>query len=201
MRISYAAFLCLCLLGAAMAAARPAHADGTVVRASDCPGYIFVSSMTGYSVLRGDAPDVKDGDILQGSVDQVGQPGLIDQRTGLSVFAHVEEPHLSRSELDQRIAIRCRARLGATQVSGYVSRTNGCGSRIFVETPEGYAILDRIAGGEVADGDTLTGNFDRPGRITVRDSQSDTSLIVFVEDLWLSRSAVDRKITQSCQSR
>ena len=68
-----------------------------------------------------------------------------------------------------------------------------------MNTPQGYAVLERIAGGVVADGDTLTGNFNRPGRATVQDRQSNSSLVVFVEDLWLSKSATERKMTASCR--
>jgi len=60
-------------------------------------------------------------------------------------------------------------------------------------------VLERIAGGVVADGDTLTGNFNIPGRTTVEDKQSASSSVVFVEDLWLSKSAVQRKRRASCR--
>jgi len=80
-----------------------------------------------------------------------------------------------------------------------VSRTAGCGNKIFVNTPQGYAVMERISGGVVADGDTLVGNFDRPGRATMKDRQSGSSLVVFVEDVYLSKSAAERRMTASCQ--
>ena len=44
--------------------------------------------------------------------------------------------------------------------------------------------MERISGGVVADGDTLVGNFTRPGRATMQDRQSGSSLVVFVEDVF-----------------
>ena len=191
--------MCLVADRAVTAAPVPARGDGTVLRASGCGDYLFVSTANAFSVLRGNTQGVKDGDMLQGNVEQIGQSVLFDQTAGRSVFAQVSELHLTQPEITQRIAVRCRASLGATVTSGNVSRANGCDSKIFVNTPQGYAVLERISGGVVGDGDTLSGNFNRPGRITVRDQQSDSTLTVFVDDLWLSASAVQRKIAQSCQ--
>jgi hypothetical protein len=177
-----------------------ARADGTVYRASGCGDYIFVSSTGGYSVLvSSGSPGVKDGDTLTGNVERIGQASLFDPTAGLSVFAHVADRRLTLSEVTTRIAIRCRSPQAATLTSGYVSRANNCGSKIFINTPQGYAVLDRLSGGVVADGDTLTGNFNKPGRAMVRDQQSNTELIVFVEDLWLSKSAAERKMTANCR--
>lgn len=191
----------LLLIALALVAAAPARADGTVYRASGCGDYLFVSTPSGYSVLQGDVQGVRDGDVLHGDVERIGQPALFDETAGHAVFARVAELHLTQSEVVQRIAIRCRPSLGESNVSGYVARASGCGSKIFVVTPQGYAVFERIAGGVVADGDTLTGNFNRPGRVTVQDTQSNSTLIVFVEDLWLPASAADRKMRQSCRSR
>lgn len=182
--------------------AAPAHADGTVFRASGCGEYIFVSSASGFSVLRTDGgAGVKDGDQLRGDVEQIGRPTLFDQNLGRTVLAQVAERRLSQAEINQRIAVRCRSPLGDRPVSGYVARAADCGNKIFVNTPQGYAVLARISGGVVADGDTLTGNFSRPGRTTVQDRQSNSTLVVFVEDLWLSRSAAERKMSASCRRR
>jgi hypothetical protein len=60
-------------------------------------------------------------------------------------------------------------------------------------------VLDRIAGGIVAEGDTLTGNFNRAGRATVNDKQTGGSLTVFIDDFRLSKSAARRKIEASCR--
>jgi hypothetical protein len=178
----------------------PARADGTVLRASGCGEYIFVSTVSGYSVLRADSGNgVKDGDRLTGEVERIGSPLLFDATAGRTVFAQVAELHLNQAEVNQRIAVRCRSPLGETITSGYVSRVNGCGSWIFVNTPQGYAVLERISGGVVAEGDTLTGNYNRPGRATVQDKQSGSTLTVFVSDLWLSKSAVERKMTADCR--
>jgi len=185
---------------AAMLMAAPARADGTVYRAQDCGDYIFVSLGTSYSILQSlGASGVKEGDALQGDVEHIGHPVLFDTTAGRSVFAQVTDHNLSRAEVTQRIAARCRAATGEASVDGYVTRATGCGSRIFVNTPQGYAVLARLAGGVVADGDTLIGPINHPGRITVIDRQSGLTLVVFVEDLWLSKSAAGRKMTQSCR--
>lgn len=190
----------LILLAAALLGAAPAHADGSVYRASGCGDYVFVSSQSGFSVLRTDAgAGVKDGDHLTGNVDQIGELSLFDTTSGRSVFARVAELHLTRAEIAQRVAVRCRAPLGETHTAGYVARAAGCGSWVFVNTPQGYAVLQQISGGEVADGDTLTGNFNRPGQATVEDRQSASSIVVYVEDIWLSKSAVERKMTADCR--
>lgn len=190
----------LILMVAALLFAAPARSDGTVYRASGCGEYIFVSTASGFSVLHSnDGVGVKDGDNLRGDVERIGHPTLFDQNLGRSVFAQVAELRLSQAEVNQRIAIRCRSPLGDRPASGYVSRAADCGTKIFVSTPQGFAVLERISGGVVADGDTLTGNFNRPGRTTVQDRQSGASLVVFIEDLWLSKSAAERKMAVSCR--
>lgn len=192
--------LCPLLLALLMVGAAPARADGTVLRASGCGEYIFVSTVSGYSVLRADSGSgVKDGDRLTGEVERIGSPLLFDATAGRSVFAQVAELHLNQVEVTQRISIRCRSPLGETLASGYVARVNGCGSWIFINTPQGYAVLERISGGVVAEGDTITGNYNRPGRATVQDKQSASTLTVFVSDLWLSKSAAERKMTAVCR--
>jgi hypothetical protein len=191
---------CALLLLLPLIGAGPAHADGTVYRASGCGDRIYVATRAGYSVLLTDgASGVKDGDALRGDVETIGHPILFDTSAERSVFGEVAERQLTLSDVTRRVAAHCRSPLGETIASGYVSRAAGCGSRIFINTPQGYAVLERIAGGIVADGDTLVGNFNRPGQATVEDRQSGTSLVVFVEDLWLPRSAAERKIAASCR--
>jgi hypothetical protein len=176
----------------------PARADGTVYRVAGCTEYIFVNTQSGYSVLRGSTSGIKDGDVLTGNVERIGQAVLFDQTAGRSVFAQISELRLSLPEITQRTATRCRSPLGAALISGFVSRANNCGNNIFVNTPQGYAMLERITGGIVADGDRLTGDFNKPGRATVKDEQSNATLVVFVNDLWLSKSAAERKMTAAC---
>jgi hypothetical protein len=191
---------CALLLLAVLGCAASARADGTVYRAQGCGDLVFVSSSTGFSVLQTDAGQgIKDGDELRGNVEQIGHPVLFDQTLGRSVFGLVTERHLTRSEVTQRIDARCRSRMGDIARSGYVSRAAGCGSKIFVNTPQGYAVLDRISGGVVADGDTLVGDFTRPGRATLQDRQSGSTIVAFVEDVYLSKSAVERRMTANCQ--
>ncbi len=190
----------LILIALPLLFATAARADGTVYRASGCGDYVFVSTLSGFSVLLTDrGGGIKDGDKLQGEVERIGHPLLFDTTAGRTVFAQVAELHLTNAEVRQRVAARCRAPLAETFTTGYVSRASGCGSKIFVNTPQGYAVLERIAGGVVVDGDTLAGNFNRPGRATVEDRQSGSSLVIFVEDLWLSKSAVERRMTASCR--
>lgn len=189
---------------AALMAAAAARADGTVFRAQGCGDYIFVSSASNsagnYSILLSSgASGVKDGDELRGDIEHIGHPILFDNTSGRSLFAQVAEHNLTRAEVTQRIAARCRSPTGEVIVQGYVSRATGCGSKIFVNTPKGYAVLERLSGGGVADGDTLTGPFDHPGRVTIEDRQSGATLMVFVDDVWLSKSAVGRKMTASCR--
>jgi hypothetical protein len=192
--------MCALLLFGGLAGAVPARADGTVYRAQGCGDMIFVSSSNGFSVLQTDAGQgIKDGDELRGNVEQIGHPTLFDQTLGRSVFALVAERHLSRAEVTTRINARCRSASGDVTRSGYVLRTAGCGNKIFLNTPQGYAVMERISGGVVADGDTLVGNFTQPGRATVQDRQSGSSLVVFVEDVYLSKSVAERRMTASCR--
>ncbi|HEX3861517.1 MAG TPA: hypothetical protein VHY35_07475 [Stellaceae bacterium] len=191
---------CVLIVFAALCVTVPARADGTIYRASGCGDYLYVSTATGYSELvSSGTTGIKDGDTVTGNVERIGQPVLFDQTAGRSLFARVAEQHLTLAEVTQRIAIRCRSPLGDALTSGYVSRAEGCGNKVFVNTAQGYAVLEQIAGGTIADGDTLTGNFNKPGRATVTDQQSATTLVVFVEDLWLSKSAAERKMNASCR--
>jgi hypothetical protein len=177
-----------------------AHADATVYRASGCGEYLFVTSETGYSVLvTNGGSGIKEGDVLVGDVERLSQGVLFDRTAGVTVFARVDDRRLNESEIAPRIAVRCKSPLGHTLISGDVDRTSGCGSKIFVNTPQGYAILERLSGGIVADGDTVEGDFNRPGRATIEDRQSGSSLTVFVDDLWLSKAAAQRAITASCR--
>ena len=185
---------------AAMLMAAAARADGTVYRAQGCGDYIFVSSASGYSILVSSAASgVKDGDELRGDVDHIGHPILFDTTAERSVFAQVSERDLTRAEVAQRIAARCRSPSGEDVINGYVSRATGCGTKIFVNTPKGYVVLEELSGGIVADGDTLVGPFDHPGRVTVEDRQSGARLVVFVDEVWLSKSAASRRMTASCR--
>jgi hypothetical protein len=59
-------------------------------------------------------------------------------------------------------------------------------------------VLERLAGGLVYVGDTLTGDFSRAGRATVKDHQTGADLVVFVDDFQLPKSAAQRKIIASC---
>jgi hypothetical protein len=184
---------------AALPAAAPAYADGTVLRAKGCGDKVFVATENGYSVLVASERDAaNDGATLLGTTDQLGFSSFYLPQSGRRFSASVDERGLTKSEVTARIAASCRSAAGNRLISGQVERASGCGNKIFVNTAEGYAVLERLAGGVVANGDTLTGDFSRSGRTTVRNNQSNSDLVVFVYDFQLSKSAAERKIAQSC---
>ena len=185
---------------AALAIAAPARADGTVTRASGCGDKIYATSTNGFAVLVATGPgSVKDGDELRGDLDKIGHVMLYDRTSGRTVSANVEERGLDKGQISQRIATGCRAPLTASFATGRVERSEGCGNKIFVDTPSGFAVLERIAGGIVNRGNTLAGDFNRAGRATVQNRDAGGTLTVFVEDFRLSRSAAQRKIDASCR--
>lgn len=193
------ALLFLAVLLMAATAAAQARADGTVVRATGCGGKIFVSSLSGYSVLTVEGtPGIADEDALVGKVDGVGYTRLYDRTRGVNFSAIVEDHRLSRDDVMPRIAAACRSALENDLATGTVVRSEGCGNRIFVSAEQGFAILDRLAGGMVGKDDTLSGDFNKPGRATVEDKQTGSVLTVFVEDYQLSRAAADRKMDALC---
>jgi hypothetical protein len=194
--VSFVAALMLAVIAAA-----PARADGTVLRATGCGGRIFVSSVTGYSMLTGTGTEgVRDGDALIGKVDTIGYTELYDRTRGFNFSASIEERNLDRSEIAPRIAIACRSLLQNGLTTGTVVRGEGCRGRIFVSGPAGYAVLQRLAGGIVGKDDELSGDFNKPGRATVKDKQTGSVLTVFVEDYQLSRAAADRKMAGLCSA-
>jgi hypothetical protein len=187
------------LIIVALAASGPAWADGTVFRARGCGDKIFVSSSTGYSVLSGiGGTGVADKDDLVGNVEGIGRTQLYDRTKGFNFSAEIEERRLSREDVTPRIAIACRGENANALTNGSVARADGCGNRIFVETPQGYAVLDRLAGGIVDKDDQVSGDFNKPGRATLKDKQTGSELTVFVEDFMLSRAAANRKMTALC---
>ncbi len=196
-----AAGIRLILIAAAMlGASRTASADGTVLRAKGCGDKIFVMTGTSYSVLTatGTSEGVSDGDRLIGEVERIGFSMLYDRNSGRSISAIVEDYRLDRARINQRIAVSCRAVLSNAFASGTVSRAVGCNDRIIVNTEKGYAVLQRLAGGMIADGDSVSGDFNQAGRATIKDAQTGATVTVFVEDFQLSKSAAARKITALC---
>ncbi|HTQ32807.1 MAG TPA: hypothetical protein VMI30_01450 [Stellaceae bacterium] len=190
-------FLLVCLM---LIAATPAFADGTVFRAKGCGDKIFVATESGYSLLTAGARGVAaDGDRVVGNTDRYGFAQFYLPDSGRRFSASIDAVRLSKAEVGTRIAADCRAVGGERLSSGQVERAAGCGNKIFVNTNEGYAVLERLAGGVVAAGDTLVGNFSRAGRATVTDRQTNGQLVVFVDDFQLPKSAAQRKITESCK--
>jgi len=188
-------FAAVALLGAA-----PAYADGTVLRAKGCGDKIFVASESGYSVLAGAGQGVAgDGDKMVGEVNRIGFASFYDPKSGSRFSASIDERGLSKAEINQRIAASCRFATAYGATSGQVERAAGCGNKIFVSTAQGYAVLERLAGGIVAVGDTLDGNFNKAGRATVRNPQTGTEIVVFVDDFQLPKSAEMRKVGESCK--
>jgi len=188
------------VLAVFLAFAAPAFADGTVLRAKGCGDKVFVATENGYSVLVANQSDAADdGEKLMGNTDNLGFFSFYLPQSGRRFSASVDERGLSKSEVTTLIAASCHSAGGNRLISGQVERAAGCGNRIFVNTAEGYAVLERLAGGVVTAGDTLTGDFSRAGRTTVRDHQSNTDLVVFVEDFQLPKSAAQRKIAANCR--
>jgi hypothetical protein len=186
----------LLLLGAAA----PAFADGTVLRAKGCGDKVFVSTDNGYSVLiASETGVVDDGDKIVGNTDSLGFSSFYLPDKGRRFSASVDARNLSKSDVTTQIASYCRTAGGERLTSGQVERAAGCGNKIFVNTDEGYAVLERLAGGLVYVGDTVTGDFSRAGRTTIKDRQTNTDLVVFVDDFALSKSAAQRKITETCR--
>jgi hypothetical protein len=187
-------------VAALLAVAAPAFADGTVLRAQGCGDKVFVNTENGYSVLVASASDAADdGDKIVGNTDQLGFSSFYLPQSGRRFSASVDERGLTKSEITTRIAANCRSASGNRVTSGQVERAAGCGNKIFVNTAEGYAVLERLAGGVVTAGDTLTGDFSRAGRTIVRDHQSNSDLVVFIDDFQLPKSAAQRKITANCR--
>jgi len=194
MRPPYAAAFAL------LVAATPALADGTVLRAKGCGDTLFVATEDGYSALIASEPvAVDDGDKIVGDTDRLGFASFFLPQSQRRFAASVDARRLTKSEVSTRIAETCRAASGIRPTSGQVERAAGCGNKIFVNTDEGYAVLERLAGGLVYVGDTLTGNFSRAGRTTVKDRQTNTELVVFVDDFALPKSAAQRKIAATCR--
>jgi hypothetical protein len=195
------ALSCVFAVGfAALLGAAPALADGEVTRTKGCGEKIFVSSVKGYSVLSATGEGmVKDGDMLIGDLESIGHVAVYDKTSGRNVFVMIEEHGLDKSQVTQRIAAACRLEVANTFTSGQVMRTRGCGNKIFVDATNGFAVLERIAGGIVNEGDTVSGNFNRAGRATVQVKPSGITLTVFVDDFELSRSAIRRKIAETCR--
>lgn len=191
----------LVIVALALAASGPARADGTVFRATGCGDKIFVTSSTGYSILSGiGGTGVADKDELVGTVDGLGHTQLYDRTKGFNFSAETEERRLSREDVTPRIAIACRGENANALTNGTIVRAEGCGNRLFVSTAQGYAVLDRLAGGIVGKDDQVSGDFNKPGRATLKDKQTGSELTVFVEDFMLSRAAADRKMTALCSA-
>jgi hypothetical protein len=184
----------------ALLAAGPVHADGTVLRAKGCGDKVFVAAENGYSVLRAsELGAADDGDKLVGDVDRFGFSSFFLPQSGRRFSASVEEHGLDKSQITTRIASNCRSAIEYRLTSGQVERAAGCGNKIFVNTAQGYAVMERLAGGLVYAGDTLSGDFNKGGRATVKDKQTGAELVVFVDDFQLPKSAAERKIAASCR--
>jgi hypothetical protein len=182
-----------------VAAAPPAFADGTVLRGKGCGDKIFVAGERGYSVLIASQPDiVGDGDTIIGDINRAGFASFYDSKSGRHFTASIDERGLDKSAITTRIATSCRSQTAYNFTSGQVEHADGCGNRIFVNTPQGYAVLERLSGGIIANGDTLTGEFNRAGRATVKNLKTGAEFVVFVDDFQLPKSAASRKIAETC---
>jgi hypothetical protein len=187
------------IVGVFLVLTGPAFADGTVLRAKGCGDKIFAGSEDGYSVLIASQQGAADdGDTIVGDLNRVGFGSFYDSKSGRHFTASVDERGLDKSAITVRIGTSCRSQTAYNLTSGQVERADGCGNKIFVNTPQGYAILERLSGGVIANGDTLTGDFNRAGRATVKNPQTGAEFVVFVDDFQLPKSAATRKIAESC---
>jgi len=185
---------------ALLAGIASARADGTVLRAKGCGDRIFVAGDNTYSVLVTSEPGVaQDGDKIVGDIDRLGFGSFVVAGSGRYFAASIDERGLGKSEVTQRIAASCRTAAAGAATSGQVERAENCGGKIFVNTPQGYAILERLSGGIIATGDTLSGDFNKPGRATVRNPKTGAEFVVFVDDYQLPKSAEARKVAESCK--
>lgn len=191
----------LVILALGLAAGGAARADGTVFRATGCGDKTFVTSTTGYSVLSGTGGSgVADKDELVGNVDGIGHTQLYDRTKGFNFSAEIEDRRLSQEEVTPRVAIACRGLNGNALTNGSVVRADGCGNRLFISTAQGYAVLERLAGGVIGRDDQVSGDFNKPGRATLKDKQTGAELTVFVEDFMLSQAAANRKMATLCNA-
>jgi hypothetical protein len=191
----------LIVVALALAASGSARADGTVFRAGGCGDKIFVTSTTGYSILSGiGGSGVADKDELVGTVDGLGHTQLYDRTKGFNFSAEIEDRRLSQEDILPRVAIACRGENANALATGTVTRADGCGNRLFISTAQGYAVLERLAGGVIGKDDQVSGDFNKPGRATLKDKQTGSELTVFVEDFMLSQAAANRKMTALCSA-
>ena len=180
--------------------AATAYADGSVFRAKGCGDKIFVAGENGYSVLvASEAGLAQDGDKIVGDTDKIGFGSFLVTRTGRRFSASIDERGLDKSEITQRAAASCHAAISPAMTSGQVEHAAGCGSKIFVGTPQGYAVIELLAGGIIAVGDTLDGDFNKAGRATVKNPKTGAEFVVFVDDYQLPKSAEARKVAESCK--
>jgi len=81
-----------------IAAAAPAFADGTVLRAKGCGDKIFVAGERGYSVLIASQQDtVGDGDTIVGDINRAGFASFYDSKSGRHFTASIDERGLDKS--------------------------------------------------------------------------------------------------------
>jgi hypothetical protein len=171
-----------------------------VLRAKGCGDKVFVATQNGFSVLVGGEPDVADdGAKIVGKTDDFGFFSFQLPESGRQFSASVDARGLTKAEVTARIATDCRTVGGERLTTGQVERAAGCGNKIFVNTVEGYAVLERLAGSLVYVGDTLTGNFSRAGRTTVKNRETNAEIVVFVDDFGLAKSAAQRRIAEACR--
>jgi hypothetical protein len=184
---------------ALLAPAMPAFADGSVLRAKGCGDKIFVAGENSYSVLvASQTGAAADGDKIVGDTDRIGFGSFLITDSGRRFSASIDERGLTKSEITARIAASCHAAAGYDMTSGQVERAEGCGGKIFVNTPKGYAVVEQLSGGLIASGDTLNGPFNKAGRATVKNPQTGGEYVVFVDDFGLPKSAEARKVVESC---
>lgn len=75
---------------------------------------------------------------------------------------------------------------------------NVCGSRVVVETPLGYTLLQWFSGSVPYEGQQLFGDFERYGMVTLLNVSSRREGRFWVEDYWLTRSALQERVRRLC---
>jgi hypothetical protein len=78
-----------------------------------------------------------------------------------------------------------------------VYKSKNC-SYFIVESPSGYALLEWYGGNEPEIGDVIIGDFESYGFKKIYNLTAGKSLIVWVEDFWLSKRRVIEKYLEKC---
>jgi hypothetical protein len=79
-----------------------------------------------------------------------------------------------------------------------VLNKSGCKSRYIVETTRGYVILEWFGGNDPSEGNRIVGDFETYGMKKIINTSVSQEGQVWVEDFWLSKSSVVKKMRKFC---